>query len=90
MTHPPTGGLDPTAAALLPPVLAEPVEAAVRAALREHGIDGPAAGTVLQVVAQAAATWAADHLTATGLLHVLNQLGADLRTTPAPERPAQP
>ncbi|MGW4696124.1 hypothetical protein ACWEO1_27570 [Kitasatospora cineracea] len=90
MTNP-SPGLDPAAAALLPTVLAEPVEAAVRTALREHGLDGPAAGAVLQVVAQAAATtWAADHLTATGLLHILNKLGADLRTTPAPERPAQP
>ncbi|MFF2819560.1 hypothetical protein ACFVT9_29070 [Kitasatospora cineracea] len=90
MTHP-LAGLDPTAAALLPTVLAEPVEAAVRAALREHGIDGPSASAVLQAAAQAAAaTWAADHLTATGLLHLLNQLGTDLRTEPAPERPAQP
>ncbi|MFI1524427.1 hypothetical protein [Kitasatospora cineracea] len=90
MTHTPAG-LDPAAAALLPPVLAEPVDTAVRAALREHGLDGPAAGAVLQVVAQAAAqSWAAFELTSTGLLHVLNKLGADLRTEPAPERPAQP
>ncbi|MFI1524700.1 hypothetical protein [Kitasatospora cineracea] len=87
MTHTPAR-LDAAAAAPLPAVLAEPVEAAVRAALREHGLDSP----VLQVAVQApAATWAADHLTATGLLHVLNQLGADLRTEPAaPEQPAQP
>ncbi|MGW4698597.1 hypothetical protein ACWEO1_40240 [Kitasatospora cineracea] len=46
---------------------------------------------MLQVAVQApAATWAADHLTATGLLHILNKLGTDLRTEPAPDRAAQP